>query len=446
MIKKRIKKKHNPMSSDHLFDIVKNEFEKIEDHRPMNVEIELSDILMSGFSLFSLKSPSLLAFEHQRQESEGNLKQIYGIDRVPSDTQMRKVLDNVEPSHLRGIFKGLREHAQEHGILQRLKYEPLAGYYLVSSDGTGYFSSKKIHCEHCLEKKHKKSGEISYSHQMLTSVIVHPEKKEVFPLLSEPIMKQDGETKNDCERNASMRLLSKIREDHPTLPFIFIEDALSSNAPHIKELRSHNMSFILGAKPKGNQFLFKQLEEGLETGETTELEIVDGQITHRFRFRNNVSLNESNREVKVNFLQYEEVKNGVAKRKFAWVTDIVLVENNVMAVMRAGRARWKIENETFNTLKNQGYHFEHNFGHGYRFLTTVFAQLLLLAFTVDQLQQMGCELFQRAWQKAKSKRALWERMRALFFGYTVEFMSDIWRAIADGFKHRLIVYDSGGIP
>ena len=58
-------------------------------------------------------------------------------------------------------------------------------------------------------------------------------------------------------------------------------------------------------------------------------------------------------------------------------------KQNVAAIMRAGRASWKVENETFNTLKNQGYHFEHNFGHGEKHLATVFANLMMLAFLID---------------------------------------------------------------
>ena len=83
--------------------------------------------------------------------------------------------------------------------------------------------------------------------------------------------------------------------------------------------------------------------------------------------------------------------------------------------MRGGRARWRIENETFNTLKNQGYHFEHNFGHGYKYLSVVFAMLMMLAFLVDQVQQIASKLFNAAWKKLGTKRSLWESIRALFY-------------------------------
>ena len=85
--------------------------------------------------------------------------------------------------------------------------------------------------------------------------------------------------------------------------------------------------------------------------------------------------------------------------------------------MRGGRARWKIENETFNTLKNQGYHFEHNFGHGNQYLCTVFAYFMMLAFLIDQTQQHGCAFFQAALRFQKRKIKLWDRMRQYFETY-----------------------------
>src|SRR5438034_7632904 len=105
--------------------------------------------------------------------------------------------------------------------------------------------------------------------------------------------------------------------------------------------------------------------------------------------------------------------------------------------MRAGRARWKIENETFNTLKNQGYHFEHNYGHGAQPLSVVFAMLMMLAFLVDQTQQLCCASFQAVWAKLGSKRLLWERMRALFYDYALQSMRQLLETLLYGFeRHR----------
>jgi hypothetical protein len=394
---------------------------------------------MSGFALFSLKDPSLLAFDERRQTPK-NLKRVYGINRIPSDTQMRIILDDVNPEGIRPLFKRVFQQLQRGKELEKMKY--MGQYYLLSLDGTGYFKSEKVHCANCLEKHYKRSEKTIYTHQMLGGAIVHPERREVIPLAPEPIIKQDGTEKNDCERNAAKRFLAKLRQEYPRLPFIIIEDALSANAPHIRELKRHNLSYILGVKPGDHAYLFEHIRQADEAGETTRFEIEKDGVIHRFCFKNDVPLNESNADVGVNFLEYWEIKSGKT-RHFSWVTDLTITRKNAFNLMRGGRARWKIENETFNTLKNQGYHFEHNFGHGNQHLSIVFASLMMLAFAVDQAQQLACRLFQAAWEKTGSKRALWEKLRALFNELPMDSMTMIWRAIAFGFHvERVIIHDS----
>jgi hypothetical protein len=102
--------------------------------------------------------------------------------------------------------------------------------------------------------------------------------------------------------------------------------------------------------------------------------------------------------------------------------------------MRGGRARWKIENETFNTLKNQGDNFDHNYGHGEQNLSVVLATLMMLAFLVDQTQQLCCGLFRAVWHQLGSKRLLWERLRALFFDYALESMWQLLEALFYGLQ------------
>ena len=98
--------------------------------------------------------------------------------------------------------------------------------------------------------------------------------------------------------------------------------------------------------------------------------------------------------------------------------------------MRGGRARWKVENETFNTLKNQGYNLEHNYGHGKQHLSTVFATLTMLAFLIDQVQEHSCRLFKAARARFASRTALWERMRAFFTDFRIPNWATLWEAIA----------------
>jgi len=129
---------------------------------------------------------------------------------------------------------------------------------------------------------------------------------------------------------------------------------------------------------------------------------------------------------------YYQVTGGETKR-FSWVTDIPLTKESVYRIMRAGRARWKIENETFNTLKNQGYHLEHNYGLGKQYLSMNFVKMTMLAFLVDQAQQLCCALFQAVLKKVGSKKALWEQMRSLFHCFKLTSMEMLYRAILHGF-------------
>src|SRR5713101_4063831 len=418
------------LSADALFRLVYTGFDNIPDYRLSDPDISLTDALMSAFAMFSLKSPSLLAFDKER--AEGNLETIYGIERVPCDTHMREILDPVSPKWLRPVFKSVFRQLQRGKALEPMAF--LEGHYLLALDGTGYFSSPQIHCASCLHKVHR-NGSITYYHQMLGAAIIHPDVREVIPLMPEPIVKQDGTDKNDCERNAAKRFVAKLRQDHPHLKFIVTEDGLSSNAPHIETLHDHDLHYILGVKEGDHAFLFTQVQAAEHAGRVTHYERHDraAGLVHRFRFVNDVPLNASNTDVRVNFIEYWEI--GADKvQHFSWVTDLRVSKRNVFHLMRGGRARWKIENETFNTLKNQGYNFEHNYGHGQQNLSVVFAMLMMLAFLVDQTQQLCCALFQAVWAKLGSKRLLWERMRSLFYTYRLESMRELLEALFYGLE------------
>lgn len=418
------------LSADALFRLVRSSFANITDDRGEEVEIPLTDALMSAFAMFSLKSPSLLAFDKQR--AEGNLETIYGIPRAPCDTRMRERLDPVSPESLRPLFKSVFRQLQRGKALEDLVF--LDGHYLVALDGTGYFSSPTIHCASCLQKVHR-NGSITYYHQMLGAAIIHPDFRAVIPLMPEPIVKPDGTAKNDCERNAAKRFIAKLRRDHPHLKFIITEDSLSSNAPHIETLHDQGCHYILGVKEGDHAYLFQQVQAAEEAGCVTYYERHDraAGVIHRFRFVNDVPLNASRADVRVNFIEYWEIGPDQVQH-FSWVTDLRVSKRNVYQLMRGGRARWKIENETFNTLKNQGYNFEHNYGHGEQNLSVVLATLMMLAFLVDQSQQLCCALFRAVWAKLGSKRLLWERLRALFYDYRLESMRELLEALFYGFE------------
>lgn len=388
------------LCADALTMGLRSSFSKIPDNR-RSPSIPLSDILMSAYAVFSLKHPSLLAFEkscRMPEHERGNMRALFGVEQVPSDTSMREAIDEVDPSAFRSAFQDLFTRVQRGKALEQFRY--LDGKYLISMDGTGLFSSNKVHCDSCMVKTNRKTGENTYYHQMLGMVIVHPELRSVIPLCPEPILKQDGDSKNDCERNAAKRAITAFRQDHPKLQAIILEDGLAANAPHIRMLQGFDLSYIISAKPGDHKYLFEQAHLAGSASNYLEHEGEDGFI-HKFTFVNDLPLNESNEDLRVNFLDYEQYNPKTKKTiKFTWITDIELNKDNVEKVMRAGRSRWRIENETFNTLKNQGYNFEHNYGHGNKHLCTNFAMLMFLAFGIDQIQNLCCQIYRTAREKA----------------------------------------------
>jgi hypothetical protein len=431
------------LSKDAQLEALYHNFEQVTDVRKAP-QIPTADVLMSGFALIDLKDSSLLAFDNRRQTDAANLEKVYGIGQVACDTQIRAVADPIDPDQLRANFKALINLLQRGNALQQLTY--YEGYYLLAMDGSGSYNSNKITSDACQTKKHR-NGTQTYYQQVLAASLVHPDFQVVIPLAPEMIIPQDGSAKNDCERNATKRFLPKFREDFPRLPVIIIEDGISSNAPHIEDLTAHGARYILGAKPGDHALLFHNFREAVEQGTATTFSSIDpkdSNLVHTFSFINNVSLNQSNLGLKVNFMEHMErnLKTGKVQ-KFSWVTDFTITKDNAYILMRGGRCRWKIENETFNTLKNQGYHFGHNFGLGKKNLSAVFVMLMMLAFLVEQIQELCSPMYKAALEKAGSRKELWYKQRSLFLCYKLDSMAMIYLAIINGFRpaELEIIYD-----
>jgi hypothetical protein len=419
-----VDKKH--LSAKGMLAQVRAEFAQIpeieRDTRGLKSKIPLADCLMAGLAVFGLKFPSLLQFDQGLNDDaiKHNLKTLYGVNKAPCDTYMRERLDKVDPKYLRPAFTSLFSLVQRGKVVEDYKF--LDNYVLAACDGTGLFSSEQVHCSNCC-KKHHKDGRITYYHQMLAGVLIHPDQKEVFPFCPEAISKTDGSTKNDCEQNAFRRFVEHFRREHPRLQIIFTNDALSSKAPYIRPIIDMGAHFIFGVNPTGNPALFEWLKGiDFQTKQIkTKKEVIE------LKFYNKIPLNDSNHDLEVNFIDclVKDLKGKIIGH-FSWVTNITVTEENVYELSRGGRARWKVENETFNTLKNQGYNFEHNYGHGHQHLGHVLAILMFLAFFIDQVQQHCCTLFQSAVKKAGSRARFWRRQQSIFTELYVPSWEDLF--------------------
>lgn len=435
-MRKKYSELRKSITMDSLIDRIRKKLLSLEDPRNRSVGYTFHDLVMSAYAMFHFKYPSVNRFEQQTAAERHNLRHLFKIKKLCSDAQLRSILDQIDPSDLRQLFVQGLDLLRQVGVLRQ--YQSAIDKHLICSvDGVQYYSSKQVHCDKC-QTRHHSNGEVTYHHSMLCAALVHPDQREVFIMGAEPIKKQDGSKKNDCELTAAKRLLNFMTEHYKDKKLLFVEDALYANGPHLRQILENKWHFIVNIKPKSHKTLFKAFEHRQAIGAVKSYQWRDKKGTiHRFRYTNNLPLNEDSPDVRINVLMYEEENKNGKVQKFSWASSIKLGKPIVSKVMRIGRARWKIENETFNTLKNQGYEFKHNFGHGFNHLSTFLAFLMLLAFQTDQIFQRCNELFNRIWNKAKTKVKVWEIARSLFMTLNIYSFNELYQVLASQFFIQL---------
>jgi hypothetical protein len=292
------------------------------------------------------------------------------------------VLDLIDPVVLRPAFGMTVDLLKDQGVLDSFRF--LEGKLLLALDGTGYFFSESINCPSCTVQHHR-DGRTTYSHSVLLPVLVRPERSQVIPLEPEFITPQDGHEKQDCEYQAAKRWLEAMGSRYAPLGVVVLGDDLFASQPMIEKVHSQRMSYIFVAKPSSHKHLYEELV-GLEKLKGLQ-EVRRSHWTGRarrtvvYRYVNAVALNARGDGVEVNWVEIT-ILDDKGKRTFhsAFITDLLITPENVASIVEAGRCRWKIENENNNTLKTKGYHFEHNFGHGQKYLSCTLLSLNVLAF------------------------------------------------------------------
>ena len=402
-------KKH--LSFSELRKLISSRVNKFEDTRQESkVDYCLHDCCQSAFAMMVFQDPSINAFQQRLQDIKqlNNLKTMFNVSAIPQSTQLRSAIDNIPSTEIEFAFKDFFLPLQRGKQLEQYKF--INGKYLVALDGVQYFSSDKISCNCCLTKT--KKDETTYYHQVVAATIICPGIKQVIPLAPEPIQNIDGNTKQDCEINAGKRIIKKINSTHPKLKIIITADSLYSKQPFIDQLKQNGMSFILVAKPTDHKLLYQWFTEFHQMGETHKLEIKDykGQ-RHFYEWVNGIALNGTKDADNVNYFEYTMFKGNKATYRNSWATDIPTTQDNIIELVKGGRARWKIENEAFNTLKNQGYHLEHNFGHGDKYLSYNLLLFNFLAFFTHQILELSDIIYQKCRAKFTSRQEYWNQLR-----------------------------------
>ena len=363
--------------------------------------ISMADFGLSAFAMFFMQSASFLAFQRALENGQGrsNCQSLFGIEKIPSDNYIRDMLDEADPALLAPCFQQVEKLLAEPPL--RKAFARLDERTLVAWDGTEFFCSQKLGCAHCLTRR-RANGKVESYHSMLAAVVVAPSHAKVVPLAPEFIAPQDGAEKQDCERNAAKRWFDRHHPRLAPLRPVYLGDDLFACQSIAQLVHNNGGDFIFTCKPKSHKALYDFID-GAEPF-LHEEQVRKGKITDTFRYRwyNQVPLRDGKDALPVNWIGFEILDaKGHSKYSMAWVTSLAVTRDNVTEIVACGRTRWKIENEGFNVMKNHGYEFEHNFGHGKRFLAMTMAALNLLAFAWHTV----LDLFEPQWIAAREAAA-----------------------------------------
>jgi hypothetical protein len=407
-----------------IVDLLATRFGAVDDPRTTEqLSYPLHDILMSGFAVMFFQHPSLLQFQRAmaKRRQRCNLQTIFGVRAVPSDTQMREILDVVKPEALRGVLPQLWEKVRRAGWGGRFTTTLPSGeqqgtYYTVALDGSEYFHSTQIQCPHCLRQTDPQGG-VHYSHKIVSATVVRAGSHQVLPLDVEEVRNATVESPpQDCELTAGKRLITRLRQEHPQMALILIGDDLYSHVPFVEQLLQLRQHFVLVAKPASHPTLMAAVAAAEGTAQSQTGQWTEGsgarQRTYTYRLVPHVPLSLES-AVRVTYVEvWEQNAKGEHLYHNSWITDLNVDVANVAVVVQIGRTRWKIENEQFNVHKNHGYDLTHNYGHGQQHLSMVFYLLNLLAYVTHTVLALGDRLYQRC-RAQESRRELWNALRTL---------------------------------
>lgn len=379
-----------------LFQSLESAISTIPDQRSLNHTIHsIRDAIFVSFSGFFLQARSLRGHINflKKTKASKNKKSLFNIHTVPTDNQVRNILDSIPSNHFEEAQDDIIFKMQRSGVLKEFKKTikskslSIEMGHLIGLDGIEYFRSKKIHCGCCCQVHHK-DGTIDYFHRALLGGLIHPALDLFLPITQEFIVKQDGCEKEDCERKAAKRWLKKFREKHPNLPATILGDDAFCTQPYICDLRASRCGFILSCQPGSHKTLFDWIDGLRKVGDLTvkKKNFRDGKnwYTATYEYANNVPLRDGEDAIYVNFVQVtiHEKATGKFAGIHSYATDFVLRQENCIEVAETGRRRWKSENEGNNTLTNNGYHLKHSFGHGKENESHNFVLLNLIAFMI----------------------------------------------------------------
>lgn len=392
---------------------------KLTDRRTgQNVQYEVNDAAQAAFAIFFMQSGSFLAGQRHLKQAKGksNAETVFKMERIPTDTHIRNLLDPVAPEELSEEFRFLLDEMAASGYLK--EWRVLGGRLAFSLDGVYYFSSQRISCRQC-QQQQMNNGEIVYRHSAITPVVVAPDHAYVLPYVPEYIVPQDGVEKQDCEVNAAKRWVQREQATLRRYRAVLLGDDLYSRQPLCQAVKGSGCDFIFVCHRESHPALYALVDAvvGLGRLPTITRRHWNGQHGEiwTYHYLHDVPLRNGQDALPVNWceLVISHEETGEILYRNEWITSLYLDETTTPDVAACGRARWKSENENNNVLKNHGYHIDHNFGHGQQHLATTLLTLNLFAFLLHTIAQVADKIYQQVWRALGTRRTFFNDVEAL---------------------------------
>lgn len=421
-----------------LIDDLRELMRQFPDKRTGNNSVyQMEDVALAAFSVFFTQSPSFLAHQIAMTTSRGlsNAQTLFGLSKIPSDNHIRDLLDHVPASRVFPMFDRIVDALHQQGHLQA--FQALGGQLLIALDGTQYHNSQSIHCNQCTVTQHR-NGQTTYSHSVVTPVIVAPGQRCVLPLAPEFIMPQDGHQKQDCENSAAKRWIIQYAKSFQQHQITVLGDDLYSRQTLCEQVLAAGWNFLFVCKPTSHKTLYEWLEELEALGAVHTLTRQQRKGKRKtvdiYRFASGLPLRDGDDALAVNWCELVTTDDkGKVLYRNAFVSNHAIDADNVVTMVQAARTRWKVENESNNTLKTKGYHLAHNFGHGKQHLSTTLATLNLLAFLLHTVLDTMDKKYQLIRATLPSRKMFFQHIQALTsylcfdsFDALLDFMMQGW--------------------
>lgn len=392
---------------------------KLSDSRTgQNVQYQVNDAAQAAFAIFFMQSASFLEGQRHLQQTKGksNAETVFQMERIPTDTHIRNLLDPVDPRELSDEFRLLLDELAASGYLK--EWQVLSRRLAFSLDGVYYFTSRRISCSHC-QTRQLEEGQQLYMHSAITPVIVAPGQGHVLPYVPEFIVPQDGQEKQDCELNAAKRWVEREQATLRRHQAVLLGDDLYSKQPLCEMVLASQCDYIFVCHRESHPTLYAVVDAVDALGRLPTVSQRHWNGRHgeiwTYRYLNDVPLRSGEDALHANWcdvlITHEDT--GAVLYRNEWVTSLPLTETQTPEIVACGRARWKSENENNNVLKNQGYHIAHNFGHGQAHLSTTLLTLNLLAFLLHTIAQVADEVYRQIRRALGPRRTFFNDIRAL---------------------------------